>query len=231
MGVWGQGGSWVHITATHASPPPPQGQRGQGSCCRGEIRDYEHTASRGRCRCCTSWGGRGGHVRLRPAPPPHTLQSTGQQQRPHGVQSWVSILVPALLHELGGLRQPPPRQQVPRGWGGSSGPAQVAPEEMLAWGGHGSHHCPPLASGPPRVLGGGHLWSCSWRASPLAPWGHVRWRWGGVGKQNLGQVGMDPAPRIWSRCSGGGGRCPMSPWGRQVGPGGDEMAGGGGEVV
>lgn len=170
-------------------------------------------------------GGTGGHVRLRPAPP-HTLQSTGQQQRPRGVQSWVSILVPALLHELGGLRQPPPGQQVPRGWGG--GP--VAPPRWLQrrrW--HGGVMAAITALPWQQGLrASGHLWSCSWRAS-LWPPGATSGG-GGVGKQNLRQVGMDPAPGIWSRCSWGRG-CPMSPWGRQVGPGGDEMAGGGSSVI
>lgn len=122
-------------------------------------------------------GGTGGHVRLRPGPPPHTLQSTGQQQRPRGVQSWVSLLVPALLHELGGLRQPPPDSKSLVAGGGSSGPAQVAPEETLAWGGHGGHHCPPLAAGPPGV---GSSLELQLEGISLAPWGHVR---GGSGSK------------------------------------------------
>lgn len=172
MGVWGHGGSWVHITATHASPlPPPQGQRGQGSCCRGEIRDYEHTASRGRCRCCTSWGGTGGTCAAQTwAPPPHTLQSTGQQQRPRGVQSWVSLLVPALLHELGGLRQPPPdSKSLVAGGGGPVAPPRWLQRRCWRGGVMAAITALPWQQGPRASGGGGHLWSCSWRASLWPP--------------------------------------------------------------
>lgn len=217
MGVWGHGGSWVHITATHASPlPPPQGQRGQGSCCRGEIRDYEHTASRGRCRCCTSWGGTGGTCAAQTwAPPPHTLQSTGQQQRPRGVQSWVSLLVPALLHELGGLRQPPPDSKSLVAGGGVQWPRPGGSRGDAGVGGSWRPSLPSPGSRAPGRRGGGSSLELQLEGISLAPWGHVGG--GGVGKQNLRQVGMDPAPGIWSRCSGGGG-VSHEPLGQAGGP-------------
>lgn len=103
--------------------------------------------------------------------PPHTLQSTGQQQRPRGVQSWVSILVPALLHELGGLRQPPPRTASPSWLGG--GVQWPHPGGSRGDAGMGGSWRPSLPSpgsrAPGRRGGGGRLWSCSWRVSLWPP--------------------------------------------------------------
>lgn len=171
-------------------------------------------------------GGTGGHVRLRPAPP-HTLQSTGQQQRPRGVQSWVSILVPALLHELGGLRQPPSpdSKSLVAGGGGPVAPPRWLQRRRWHGGVMAAITALPWQQGP---RASGHLWSCSWRAS-LWPPGATS----GGGREAKPEAGGDGSrPRDLEQMQlGGGGECPMSPWGRQVGPGGDEMAGGGSSVI
>lgn len=154
---------------TQAPCPHPKGRGGRDHAAGGKSGIMNTRPAGGAVDVAHPGGGRGGMCGS-DLPPPHTLQSTGQQQRPRGVQSWVSILVPVLLHELGGLRQPPPRTASPSWLGG--GVQWPHPGGSRGDAGMGGSWRPSLPSPGSRASGrrvisgaavGGHL------SGPLGP--------------------------------------------------------------